>query len=125
MTNHRRPPAPPSGASTAARVAFAALVAVAAPATSAQAMEQISMVYEQIEWNSAATRSKLEADFQRIVAASGLKLSAAEVAGAAQAAFIGGTEYEDTWEQQTFIRGCGPARELCFVITCKNCSSGK
>jgi hypothetical protein len=125
MTNYRNLPAPPSGASTAARVVFAALVAVAAPATSAGAMEQISMVYERIVWNAAATRSKLEGDFQRMVAASGLKVSAAEIAGAAQAAFVGGTEYEDTWEQQTIIRGCGPAGDLCFVITCNNCRGAK
>lgn len=110
---------------SAARAAWfaAAVAAVTAAPTATIAMEQVSFVYEKIEWHWV--RSKLEEDFRRAVAASQIKVPAAEIAGAAQAAFDGGVEHQDDWEEQTIIRGCGPARELCFVITCNRCSSGK
>jgi hypothetical protein len=98
--------------------ATAAVLAVR-PAAGQAVIEEISFVYHTIEW--AYAKPKIEADFRRVVNERGLKLSAAEVAGAAQAAFDGGVEFEDSWEQQTIIRGCGPRRQLCFVITCNSC----
>lgn len=113
-----------SNAATRAAL-VAAVVAGAAATTPALAMEQVSFVYERIVWTYPATRSKLEEDLRRAIAASQIKVSAAEIAGAAQAAFDGGVEHQDSWEEQTIIRACGPAQALCVVITCKNCSSGK
>ena len=31
---------------------------------------------------------------------------------------------QDIWEEKTVIRGCRPAGNLCFVITCKHCGGG-
>jgi hypothetical protein len=46
----------------------------------------------------------------------------AALAGAAVAA----AQENDDWESPvTAFRGRGPARELCFVITCRECSRGK
>lgn len=82
------------------------------------------MVYEEIEWNSL-TRLRLEADFRRAVTESQIKVPPAEIAGAAQAAFNGGSVFHDDWRDQRIIRGCGPAGHLCFVITCNRCRAGK
>jgi hypothetical protein len=106
---------------------LAGAILASAAITPVIAMEQISMVYEKIEWNQAPTKAKLLADFRRMEGK--LKVSPESTANAAQAAFNFGVEHQDSWnDQQIVLRGCGrqgrdASDQLCFVITCKRCTA--
>jgi hypothetical protein len=101
---------------TASLAAFLGVLTLQAPASGQSSM---SFVFEKIDWRYA--KSRLEAEFRRAVAERNLDVPATEIAGAAQAAFDAGVTFIDSWEETMVIRGCGPAKQLCFVITCKQC----
>jgi hypothetical protein len=85
--------------------------------------QQLELNYEAIKWTYDSSR--LERDFRRAVAANGLRISDTEIAGAAATASALIMLYDDWESPVTVFRGCGPSRELCFVIACRECSSGK
>lgn len=86
--------------------------------------ETVTFRYSNMTWDSG-TKARIEADLQRTLAKKGIRVAALEIAGAAQATFNGGVEHEDSWEQQTIIGGCGPARQVCLVIVCRNCRAAR
>lgn len=106
-------------------VTLISAILVATPATVGDEIpERIDFAYKAINFNMVNARAMFEADFQRAVAQRGLKISSEEIAGAAAAA-AGGVMHTDNWEQQTAIRGCGPAKQLCFEIVCDQCTGGR
>jgi len=74
-------------------------------------------------WNSVdqpPARARLEGDLRRAVATRKLEVSSAEIAGAVSRA-LDLVAHHKAWTEATKLRGCGPARKLCFVVTCRGC----